>query len=402
MNIEKIRKDFPYLERRINESPLAYLDSAATSQKPLAVLQAMDDTYRNHCANVHRGVYSLSEEATALFENARETVRSFIRAQKTTEIIFTKSTTESINLAMRTYATQNIKKGDIIAVSVAEHHANFVPWQQLAFQKGAKLHVLELDENGQVMGEIPRKTKLLALAHVSNVLGSIQPIHEIVQKVHETGGIAVIDGAQAVPHMAVDVKKINADFYAFSSHKMLGPFGIGVLYGKEELLEKAEPFLYGGDMIREVSITKSTWNVLPYKFEAGTPPLVEAVGLGAAIQYLNKLGFDTIKKHEQELSQYAYEQLTSIKGIEVLSPAHKEHRTGVVTFDVKGIHPHDVAAILGEEGVCIRSGHHCAMPLHTYLKKGASNRASFYIYNTKEEIDRLVNCITKAQKIFKV
>ncbi len=403
MNVDKIKLDFPIFK---NNPSLVYLDSAATSQRPRQVLEAMNEYYSNYNANVHRGVYKIAEDATEKYENAREKIVNFINAKNVNEVIFTRGTTEAINLVMRGYGEKFVKEGDKIVITIMEHHSNFVPWQQLAERKNAKLEVIDITDGGELKeDEIKTKikgAKIVAISHASNVLGTINDVSKICQLAKDENAISIVDGAQSIPHMRIDVQKIGCDFFAFSGHKMLGPTGIGVLYGREELLENMDPFLYGGDMISEVTVEKSEWNSLPYKFEAGTLPIAEVIGLGAAVDYLNKLGVDNVYSHEKELTKYAMGQLSGIKNISVYGPKEAEKKVGVITFNIEGIHSHDVATILSEYGVAIRTGHHCAMPLHERLHLGATARASFYIYNTKQDADKLANALKEAKKIFKV
>ncbi len=403
MNIEKIKSDFPVFKNNPN---LTYLDSASTSQRPLPVIEAMNEYYTSFNANVHRGVYKISEEATEKYEKAREKVRNFVCAKSDKEIIYTRGTTESINLVMHGYGEKFVNSGDKIVITIMEHHSNFVPWQQLAKRKNAKLVIIDINENGELKeDEIKTKikgAKLVAVSHASNVLGTINNVSEICKIAKEEGAVSVIDGAQSVPHMKIDVQKFGCDFFAFSGHKMLGPTGIGGLYGREELLESMDPFLYGGDMISEVTVEKSEWNYLPYKFEAGTLPIAEAIGFGAAIDYLSKLGIENVYKHEKELTEYAISKLSEIKNLSMYGPKKADKKVGVITFNLNGIHSHDVATILSEYGLAIRTGHHCAMPLHDRLQIGATARASFYVYNSKEDVNKLVAGLKEANKIFKV
>ena len=401
LNTEQIRKDFPILSRKIHGKPLVYLDNAATSQKPKQVIDAIDFYYKNYNANIHRSIHQLGEEATAKFEEAHEKIAAFINADSYQEIVLTKNTTESINLAAYSL-TAALKKDDEIVISQMEHHSNFVPWQQLAKQRNLKLRFIKIDEEGNLDDEsikenITKKTKIVSLTHVSNVLGTINPIEEIAKIAHESGALMVVDGAQAVPHMPVDVKKLDADFYAFSGHKMLGPTGVGVLYGKKELLEKMQPFLYGGEMIREVRFDDTSFNELPWKFEAGTMNIAEGIGLGVAVDYLNKIGMKQIQERDNELVEYAMEKLKEIYGITIYGP---KERGAVISFNVHGVHAHDVSQILDSEGVAIRAGHHCAMPLHSVLGVSSTARASFYLYNTEEEIDVMAKAIGKVKKVF--
>jgi len=403
LNVEKIRKDFPILQRKVHGKPLVYLDNAATSQKPKQVIDAIDFYYKNYNANIHRSIHQLGEEATAKFEEAHEKIADFINADSYQNIILTKNTTESINLVAYSL-TAGLTKGDEIVISQMEHHSNFVPWQQLAKQRGLKLRFIEIDKEGKLDDEsikinITKKTKIVSLTHVSNVLGTINQVEEIAKIAHENGAIFVVDGAQSAPHMPVDVKKIDADFYAFSGHKMLGPTGVGVLYGKRELLENMQPFLYGGEMIREVRFDDTKFNDLPWKFEAGTMNIVEGIGLGVAIDYLKKIGMKQIQERDKELVNNAIERLKGIDGITIYGP---EERGAVVSFNVNGVHAHDVSQILDSEGVAIRAGHHCCMPLMSVLGVPATARASFYLYNTEEEIDVFINAIHKVKKVFGV
>ncbi|AIS60729.1 cysteine desulfurase [Listeria ivanovii] len=405
IDIQKIRADFPILAQEINEKPLAYLDNAATSQKPKQVIRALTHYYEFDNANVHRGVHTLAARATDAFESARAKVAKFIHAREVAEIIFTRGTTSAINLVVDSYGNTNIEAGDEIVISYLEHHSNLIPWQQLAKRKGAVLKYIELEEDGTISIEqaektITEKTKIVALAHVSNVLGTITPIKEIAALAHKVGAVILVDGAQAVPHMEVNVVDLDADFYAFSGHKMMAPTGIGVLYGKRELLEKMEPTEFGGEMIDFVELYDSTWKELPWKFEAGTPIIGGAIALGAAIDYLAAIGIDTIHTYEQELVSYAIEQMSMLEGITIYGPTDASKRCGLVTFNIEGAHPHDVATILDEGGVAIRAGHHCAQPLMKWLDVSSTARASFYIYNTKEEIDALIEGLKLTKEYF--
>ncbi|MCX6769035.1 MAG: cysteine desulfurase [Candidatus Micrarchaeota archaeon] len=398
MDVEKIREDFPILERMVNGKKIAYLDNGATSQKPRQVIDAIVRYYSSYNANVHRGVHKLSEESTVAYEDARRKVAEFINASEE-EIIFVKNASEALNLVMYSYGMENITHTSRITISIAEHHSNFVPWQVLAERKKAKLEFLDVDAEGELVGlEDASGSDIISLVHASNVLGTINDAQKICKVAHEGGGISVIDGSQSIPHMPIDVKKMGCDFFAFTGHKMLAPTGIGVLYGKKELLEKMEPFLYGGDMILEVKKEGSKWNNLPYKFEAGTPNIEGAIGLGAAIDYLNKLGMEEIRKHEIGLLSYALGKLKD--EVTIYGPKDARKRTGLISFNVANVHAHDVATILDEDGIEIRSGHHCAQPLHDRLGLESSARASFYLYNTKEEVDRLVDGIKKVKRVF--
>ena len=389
--------DFPILKN------VTYLDNGATSLTPECVVEAMNDYYRKFNANIHRSIHKLGEEATAAYEEAHKKVADFINADFE-EIVFTKNTTESINLLAYSL-TNNLNPNDEIVISQMEHHSNFVPWQQLALKRGLKLKFIKINKEGlldeeSIKENITKKTKIVSLVHVSNVLGTINDVKEIGKITHENNALFVVDGAQSVPHMPVDVKNLDCDFLAFSGHKMLGPTGIGILYGKKELLEKMQPFLYGGEMIKEVRFENTRFNDLPWKFEAGTMNIAEAIGLSSAIDYLNKTGMENIARHGKELVKYAYEKLNEMKEIEIYGPS-AEKRSGLVAFNVKGVHAHDTAQILDGEGIAIRAGHHCAMPLHSVLGIAASARASFYFYNTKEEVDKLVEGIKKVVKVFK-
>ncbi|EAK8471551.1 cysteine desulfurase [Listeria monocytogenes] len=405
IDIQKIRADFPILDQEINEKPLAYLDNAATSQKPKQVIEALTHYYEFDNANVHRGVHTLAARATDAYESARSKVAKFIHAREVAEIIFTRGTTSAINLVVDSYAEANIEAGDEIVISYLEHHSNLIPWQQLAKRKGAVLKYIELEEDGTISVEqakktIGEKTKIVALAHVSNVLGTITPIKEIAALAHKFGAVILVDGAQAVPHMEVNVVDLDADFYAFSGHKMMAPTGIGALYGKRELLDAMEPTEFGGEMIDFVELYDSTWKELPWKFEAGTPIIGGAIALGAAIDYLAEVGLENIQAHEQALASYAIEEMSKIEGITIYGPKDASKRCGLVTFNLEGAHPHDIATILDEDGVAIRAGHHCAQPLMKWLDVSSTARASFYIYNTKEEIDALIDGLKLTKEYF--
>lgn len=405
IDIQKIRADFPILDQEINEKPLAYLDNAATSQKPKQVIKALTHYYEFDNANVHRGVHTLAARATDAYESARVKVAKFIHAREVAEIIFTRGTTSAINLVVDSYAEANIEAGDEIVISYLEHHSNLIPWQQLAKRKGAVLKYIELEEDGTISVEqakktIGEKTKIVALAHVSNVLGTITPIREIAAIAHKFGAVILVDGAQAVPHMEVNVVDLDADFYAFSGHKMMAPTGIGALYGKRELLDAMEPTEFGGEMIDFVELYDSTWKELPWKFEAGTPIIGGAIALGAAIDYLAEVGLANIHAHEQELVGYAIEEMSKIDGITIYGPKDASKRCGLVTFNLEGAHPHDIATILDEDGIAIRAGHHCAQPLMKWLDVSSTARASFYIYNTKEEIDALIDGLKLTKEYF--
>jgi cysteine desulfurase/selenocysteine lyase len=403
--LEDIRLDFPILSRQVHGKQLVYLDSAASSQKPTSVLDAMDLYYRTYNANVHRGVYEISEEATAAMEKARVKVARFINARQSKQIIFTRNTSESINLVAYSWGAANIHANDLIVLTEMEHHSNLVPWQLLAQRTGARLEFIPLDDQGLLRLDIyeqllQQQPKLVAFTHMSNVLGTINPVQQMIAQAHAAGSLVLIDAAQSVPHLPVDVQELDADFLCFSSHKMLGPMGFGILYGKRDLLEAMPPFLGGGEMIRTVHLRESTWNDLPWKFEAGTPAVAEAIGLGAAVDYLNSLGMMEVARHEREIVTYALEQFQAIPDLKIYGPDASK-RGGVISFTLGDIHPHDLASILDQEaGVAIRAGHHCAQPLHERFGLAATARASFYIYTTRDEIDVLVQGLQKAKQIF--
>ncbi|RGW62833.1 cysteine desulfurase [Enterococcus durans] len=405
ISADKIRQDFPILFQEVNDEPLVYLDNAATTQKPKAVLDALTDYYEHENANVHRGVHTLAERATHSYEAAREKVRSFINASETAEVLFTRGTTTSLNWVARSFGEQFIHEGDEILISYMEHHSNVIPWQQLAKKTGASLKYIELTEEGFLDMEKARElinsnTKIVSIAHVSNVLGVINPVEELAQMIHEQGGILVVDGAQSTPHMAIDVQQIDCDFFAFSGHKMCGPTGIGVLYGKRKWLEQMEPVEFGGEMIDFVELYDSTWKELPWKFEAGTPNIAGAIALGHAIDYLEAIGMENIHHYEEELVAYVLPKLQQIEGLTIYGPQDPVKRTGVIAFNLDGLHPHDVATALDMEGVAVRAGHHCAQPLLKYLQVAATARASFYFYNTKQDADRLVDAILATKEFF--
>ncbi|CUB53419.1 putative cysteine desulfurase [Bacillus subtilis] len=402
MNIHEIRKQFPILDQKVNGKQLVYFDSAATSQKPIQVIETLERYYKEYNSNVHRGVHTLGTKATDAYEGAREKVRKFINAKSMEEIIFTRGTTTALNTVAASYGLENVKEGDEIVISYMEHHSNIIPWQQVAKKTGATLKYLPLQPDGTISIEDARQTitpntKIVSIMYVSNVLGTINPVKEIGAIAHENGAIMVVDGAQSTPHMKVDVQDLNCDFYALSAHKMCGPTGIGVLYGKKELLNNMEPIEFGGEMIDFVDLQESTWKELPWKFEAGTPIIGNAIGLGAAIDFLEEIGLDNIEKHEHELAQYALERLTEVDGVTIYGP---KHRAGLVTFNIEDVHPHDVATVLDVEGIAVRAGHHCAQPLMKWLKASSTARASFYLYNTKEEIDTFVESLIKTKEYF--
>ncbi|HEM5060370.1 TPA: cysteine desulfurase [Streptococcus suis] len=403
MDFERIRKDFSILDQVVNDEPLVYLDNAATTQKPQQVLDVLADYYQKDNANVHRGVHTLSERATARYEAARQKVADFIQAKSSKEILFTRGTTTSLNWVAQ-FAKEILQPDQEVIISVQEHHSNIIPWQQACQQTGAKLRYVTLKDGELDMDHLrsllSSKTKFVSLAHVSNVLGSVAPIGEIAELVHQVGAYLVVDGAQSVPHMAVNVQGLDVDFYAFSGHKMLGPTGIGVLYGKEELLNRMSPVEFGGEMIDFVYEQSATWKELPWKFEAGTPNIAGAIGLGAAIDYLTEIGMDAIQAHEAELVDYVFPKLQAIPGLTIYGSQDLSKRTGVIAFNLDDLHPHDVATALDYEGVAVRAGHHCAQPLLRYLQVPATVRASFYIYNTKADCDKLVEAIIKTKEFF--
>jgi cysteine desulfurase / selenocysteine lyase len=404
--VADIRNDFPILSRQVHGKPLVYLDSTASSQKPRAVIDAMSTYYQHSHANVHRGVYELSEEATAAMEQARLKVARFINARQGKQIIFTRNTTESINLVAYSWGGANIHADDLIILTEMEHHSNLIPWQLLAERTGAQLEFIPITEDGFLQLDVyeqllQQQPKLVAFTHMSNVLGTINPAKQMIAQAHAAGATVLVDAAQSVPHLPVDVQDLDADFLCFSGHKMLGPTGIGVLYGKRELLEAMPPFMGGGDMIGKVSLRKSTWNELPWKFEAGTPAVAEAIGEGVAVDYLNELGMENVMQHEQAITSYAMQQLQAIPEVTIYGPRSADKRGGVISFTLADIHPHDLASILDQElGVAIRAGHHCAQPLMEYYDLAATARASFYVYTLPEEIDVLVQGLHKALEIF--
>ena len=404
MNKEYL-KDFPTLSKEKNGKRIAYLDSAATTQKPIAVIEAIKNYYEKINANPHRGAYELSVLATEAYDEAREKVRKFINAERSEEIIFTKNATEAFNLVAMSYGMNFINEGDEIVISIAERHSNLIPWQQVARVKGAILKYMYTDENGELTEEeikskITDKTKIVAVTQVSNALGTINPVKEIAEYAHSKGAIVIVDGAQSVPHMKVDVRDIDADFLIIAGHKLLAPMGIGVLYGKKDLLEKMPPLMFGGDMVEYVYEQETTFNVLPYKFEAGTQNVEAAVGLSKAIDYLNEIGMENIEKHEKELVSYALDKMNKLEYVKVYGPKEVEKRGGVISFQIEGVHPHDVASIFDTFGVCIRAGNHCAQPLMRYMGINATSRASIYLYNDKEDVDRLVEAIEKTYEMF--
>jgi len=405
LDVEALREQFPIFRRTVRGKRLIYLDSAATSQKPQCVIDAEREFYERYNANVHRGAYLIAEEATAAYEGAREKVAKFINAPSKDCIVFTRGTTEAINLVAYSWGWANLKEGDEILLTEMEHHSNIVPWQLIAERTGAKIKVVPITDDGLLDMEsfdrlLTERVKIVAVTHVSNVLGTINPVQEICRKAHEVGAVVLVDGAQAAPHLPVDVQAIDCDFYALSGHKMCGPTGSGALYGRKELLEAMPPFLGGGEMIRTVTFERTTFNDVPYKFEAGTPAIAQAIGLGAAVDYLTKIGVERIRAHEVELVAYALERLREIKGITIYGVAPPEQRGGVIAFNIGDIHPHDLATFLDAHGICIRAGHHCAQPLMRRFNVAATARASFYLYNTPGEIDALADALHKAHQFF--
>lgn len=403
-DVARLRADFPILAQEHSAgNPLVYLDNGASSQRPEAVIEAMNDYYRRYHANVHRGIHKLSELATTAYEQSRVKVQKFINAASEKEVIFTRGTTEAINLVVQAWGRVNLKSGDVVIATEMEHHANIVSWQILAAEKGFSIKYIPVLEDGTLdMATFDtwlknEPVKMVAVMHASNVLGTINPIAEMARKAHDTGALILVDGAQSVPHMTIDVQVLDVDFFAFSGHKMCGPTGIGILYGKQAILEAMPPFMGGGDMIDRVTLAGSTWNELPYKFEAGTPSIAEAIGLGVAVDYLCDVGMDAIHDHEQELVNYAYEKIHQLDGVTVYGPAE---RGGIVAFNVAGMHAHDVAQVLDAEGIAVRSGHHCTQPLHDKLGIPATARASFYLYNTRDEIDHLTHALQRTIRDF--
>jgi len=408
-SVENIRKDFPILQRTVRDNkPLVYLDNASTSQKPTSVIESITDYYNNYNANIHRAVYALAEEATDAYESTRDKIAKFLNVKKREEIIFVRGTTEAINLVAYSWGRSHVNEGDIIVTTEYEHHSNIVPWQLLVKEKGAKLEYIEVDDNGELLLDqlddylATGKVKLVTFSLMSNVLGTITDSEKIISKCKKAGVLTLIDGAQAVPHMKVDIEKLGCDFFAFSAHKMLGPTGIGILWARKEILETMNPFHGGGDMIREVHKQETTWNDLPYKFEAGTPNIADVIGFSAAIDYLEEIGMDKVRQHEIELTRYALEKMSKVKGMMIYGTPDLSKRGGVISFNFHDVHPHDVAHIIDREGVAIRSGHHCAQVLMERLDVAATNRASFYIYNTKEDVDKLVSSLDKVAELFKL
>ena len=404
MNPE-IKSYFPILNQEINGHPLVYLDSAATSQKPAQVIEALKEYYEFDNSNVHRGVHTLGNRATEKYEGAREKVQQFINASSTQEIVFLRGTTTAINLVAQSYGRANVEEGDEIVITYMEHHSNIIPWQQLAKERGAVLKYIELEEDGTISLEnvraaITDRTKIVSMVYVSNVLGTMNPVKEVAKIAHEHGAVMMVDGAQAAPHLKIDVQDLDCDFFAFSGHKMVGPTGIGVLYGKKHLLEAMEPVEFGGEMIDFVGLYDSTWKELPWKFEGGTPIIAGAVGLAAAIDFLQEIGLDEIEKHEHHMAAVAMDKMSAIEGLEIYGPKDPAKRAGIVTFNLKEVHPHDVATVLDMSGIAVRAGHHCAQPLMKWLDVTATARASFYLYNDESDIDRLVEGLRSAKEYF--
>ena len=409
INIESIRSDFPILKRKVHkDKQLIYFDNAATSQKPIQVIEAISDYYLNYNSNIHRAVHELAEEATAAYETTRDKVAKFINVKNREEIVFVRGTTEAINLVAYSWGRQNVYKDDIIVTTEYEHHSNIVPWQMLAKEKGAKLEYIGVDDNGELIldqldGYLDTgRVKLVTFSQMSNVLGTITNSDEIIKKCRKKGVKILVDAAQSAPHLKVDLQKLDCDFFAFSAHKMLGPTGVGVLWAKKELLESMSPFNGGGDMIREVHKYETTWNDLPYKFEAGTPNIADVIGFAAAMDYLERIGMDKVREHEIELTKYALDKLSQITKIKLYGPNEMAKRGGVISFNLGDIHPHDLATILDEDGIAIRSGHHCAQVLMERLDVSATSRASFYIYNTKEEVDVFIKSLNRAKELFRI
>jgi len=409
LNIENIRRDFPILQRKVHTGkPLVYFDNAATSQKPIQVIDAIRDYYLNYNSNIHRAVHQLAEESTAAFELTRDKVAKFINAKNREEVIFVRGTTEAINLIAYSWGRQNVQKDDIIVTTEYEHHSNIVPWQLLAKEKGAKLQYIGIDDKGElILDQLDEyldtgRVKLVTVSHMSNVLGTISPVEEIIRGCHKKGVKVLLDAAQSVPHMKADVQKLDCDFFVFSAHKMLGPTGVGVLWARKEILDSMPPFHGGGDMIREVHKYETTWNDLPFKFEAGTPNIADVIGFSAAIDYLNAIGMDKVREHEVELTKYALDKISAVKGIILYGTPDMSKRGGVISFNLGDIHPHDLATIIDEDGVAIRSGHHCAQVLMERLEVAATSRASFYIYNTKDEVDIFIRSLNRARELFRI
>lgn len=409
LNIENIRSDFPILQRKVHTGkPLVYFDNAATSQKPIQVIDSIRNYYLNYNSNIHRAVHQLAEESTAAFELTRDKVAKFINAKNREEVVFVRGTTEAINLIAYSWGRQNVQQDDIVVTTEYEHHSNIVPWQLLTKEKGAKLRYIGMDDKGElILDQLDEyldtgRVKLVTFSHMSNVLGTISPIEDIIRKCHKKGVKVLVDAAQSVPHMKADVQKLDCDFFVFSAHKMLGPTGVGVLWARKEILDSMPPFHGGGDMIKEVHKYETTWNDLPYKFEAGTPNIADVIGFSAAIDYLNVIGMDKVREHEIELTKYALDKISAVKGIILYGTPDMSKRGGVISFNLGDIHPHDLATIIDEDGIAIRSGHHCAQVLMERLEVAATSRASFYIYNTKEEVDVFIRSLNRARELFRI
>ena len=409
LNIENIRSDFPILQRKVHTGkPLVYFDNAATSQKPIQVIDTIRNYYLNYNSNIHRAVHQLAEESTAAFELTRDKVAKFINAKNREEVVFVRGTTEAINLIAYSWGRQNVQQDDIVVTTEYEHHSNIVPWQLLTKEKGAKLRYIGVDDNGElILDQLDEyldtgRVKLVTVSHMSNVLGTISPVEDIIRKCHKKGVKVLLDAAQSVPHMKADVQKLDCDFFVFSAHKMLGPTGVGVLWARREILDSMPPFHGGGDMIREVHKYETTWNDLPFKFEAGTPNIADVIGFSAAIDYLNEIGMDKVREHEIELTKYALEKISAVKGIILYGTPDMSKRGGVISFNLGDIHPHDLATIIDEDGIAIRSGHHCAQVLMERLEVAATSRASFYIYNTKDEVDIFIRSLNRARELFRI
>jgi cysteine desulfurase / selenocysteine lyase len=403
-DVEKVRTEFPILGRKVGGKDLVYLDNAATSQKPRRVLETLNEYYEEHNANIHRGVHRLSEEATSAYEGSRGKVARFLGAPEETGLVFTRGTTESINLVAHAWGRKELREGDEVVLTEVEHHSNLVPWQLVARATGAKLRFVPILDDGKLdMEEAARligpRTKMVTAVHASNVLATINPVERLAKLAHEVGALMLVDGAQSAPHLPVNVEALGCDFFACSGHKMLGPTGVGVLWGRPEVLEEMDPFLGGGEMIREVHLDHSTWNDLPYKFEAGTMNIAQVVGFGAAVEYLEDLGMENVREHERRLGEYAYQRLLELEGITIHGPT--EERTGIASFTLPDVHPHDLSQLLDEEGIAIRSGHHCTQPLMRRLGVAATARASLYLYNTEEEVDALVDALARAREFFR-
>ena len=409
INVENIRSDFPILKRKIhNNKPLIYFDNAATSQKPIQVIDSISNYYLNYNSNIHRAVHQLAQEATNAFELTRDKIAKFINVKNREELVFTRNTTEAINLVAYSWGRQNVQKDDIVVTTEYEHHSNIVPWQLLTKEKAAKLQYVGVDDNGElILDQLDDyldtgQVKIVTFSHMSNVLGTISPAEEIIRKCHKKGVKVLVDAAQSAPHMKVDVQKLDCDFFAFSAHKMLGPTGVGVLWARKEILDSMPPFNGGSDMIREVHKYETSWNDLPYKFEAGTPNIADVIGFSAAIDYLDRIGMDKVREHEIELTKYALDKISAVKGITLYGTSDISKRGGVISFNLGDIHPHDLATIIDEDGIAIRSGHHCAQVLMERLEVAATSRASFYIYNTKEEVDLFIRSLNRARELFRI